>query len=192
MDKSRVAEEDKKIKSVEPGKFDMMTELMQEAERIIAEASEAADREAEQELERILSEYEQKTKQIVLRIREKAKSEIAEIANRLSEAIMLRLEKASAQAVAGVVSELSTRAGELTRKMQEAAEKEAGQSVASVAVGLGGNVESAENGDLQEDTGVAEAKADDASRGTGPVTEEEGRELQKPIKVEDFDQWLTQ
>jgi hypothetical protein len=193
MDKSKAAkEEDKKIEPVEPEEFNMMIELIQETERIITEASEVASQEAEQELERILSEYEQNAKQIALRIREKAKSETAEIANRLSEAIMLRIEKASAQAVAGVVSELSIRAGELTRKMQEAAEKEAGQSVASVAVGLGGSVKSADSSVLQEYTGVAEAKADDVSRETGPVTEEEDIGLQQPIKVEDFDQWLTQ
>lgn len=178
MDNSKAAEE--KNRQAEPEVFDMVTQLTQEAERVIAEASEAASREAEQELERILGEYERKTKQIVLKVREETKLKTAEIAGRLSAAIMLRIDQASVRAVAGVVAELSTRAGELTRKMQETAEKEAGQVVSRVVVEKESNTGNNDASTLQKDTDIAEAEADDTSQSTEPVTE-----------IKDFDQWLT-
>lgn len=191
MENSKTAKE--KNEKVEDDSLDVMAKLAQEAEQIITEAGEAAGREAEQELERVLHEYEQKTRQIVLKVREKTKSKTTEIANRLSEAVMLGIEKASARAVAGVVSELSTRAGELTKKMQEAAEKEAGLAVSEMAVGLGGD-ESPENSALKEGLDKADEETDDTSQETEFITEEEGIELQQPqpVEAENFDQWLTQ
>ena len=181
-----------KNNQIEHEPFDMMAALAQEVELVITQASEAASREAEQELERILQEYEQKTKQIVLKIREETKSKTAEIVKRLSEAVMIGIEKASARAVAGVVTESSKKAGALTRKMQEAVEKEAGQAVARVAVGLGGGIQSTDNHDPQKDVKADEKGADEVSQETEPATEDEGIELQRPTEVENFDQWLTQ
>jgi len=198
MENSKIAKE--KNKKVEDGPLDIMATLAQEAEQIIIEASEEAGREAGLELEKVLREYEQRTKQIVLKVREKTKSKTAEIANRLSEAVMLGIEKASAKAVAGVVTELSVKSKEFTKEIQEAAEKEAGQEVVKAAVGLSG-VESAANRASEEDTDVADAGTDSAGRETEVITEEEGIELQQPVEVEsseqpveadNFDQWLTQ
>jgi vacuolar-type H+-ATPase subunit H len=66
---------------------DIMAYLTREVEKVVADAGEAAGREAEQEVERILGEYEQKTKHIMLKVREGMKARATEIANRLSEAI---------------------------------------------------------------------------------------------------------
>ena len=182
MDNSKAAE--KKNKQAEPEVSGIMTELTQEAERIIAEASEAAGREAEQELERILGEYEQKTKQIILKVREETKLKTAEIASRLSAAIMHRIEQASTRAITGVVAELSTRAGELKQKMQDVAAKEAGAAVNRVVAEKGSGNRDNNGAALQEDsydedTDVAEAEAEDTSQNTEPVA-----------GIEDFDQWL--
>jgi len=184
MEKSKTAND--KNRKVKDDSLDIMTKLTQEAEQMITEAGDEAGREAEQELEKLLREYEQRTRQIVLKVREKTKSKTAEIANRLSEAVMLGIEKASAKAVAGVVSELSTKAGELTKRMQEVAEKEAGQAISRMAVGLGG-IERTINSAPQEDI-----EADDVGQDTELVTEEEGIELQQPVEAENFDQWLAQ
>lgn len=84
--------------------------IAQEAEQIVTKACEAARQEAEQELEKVLREYEQKTKQIVLKIKEEAKSMTAEITGRLGEAIMMRIEESSAEAVAGAISNFGKKA----------------------------------------------------------------------------------
>lgn len=198
MENSKSVKE--KNRRVENDSLNVMTKLVQEAEQIITEAGEAAGREAEQELEKVLQEYEQKTRQIILKVREKTKSKTVEMANRLSEAVMLGIEKASAKAVAGVVSELSNKAGELTKKMQEAAEKEAGQAISRIAVGLGGG-ESPANRALKEDLDTAGEEIDDTNQETEFVTEEEGIELkqpaeaknfEQPVEAENFDQWLAQ
>ncbi len=73
--KERATENNKEeTKASETDGLDVIAELSCEAERVIAEASEAASREAKQELDRILDEYERKTKQIVLKIREDTKA----------------------------------------------------------------------------------------------------------------------
>jgi hypothetical protein len=178
MDDSKAAEE--KSRPAEPEVSDMLTRLTQEAEQVIAEASAAASREAELELERILSEYEQKTKQIVLKVREETKLKAAEIARKLSAVIMLRIEKASARAITGVVAELGARAGELTQKMQEAAEKEAGQVVNRAVAEKGDTTSNKDDSAPQKEAEVAEAEADNTPQSTQPVA-----------GTEDFDQWLT-
>ena len=175
--------------------LDMIATLVQESEQIITKASEAASREAEHELERVLREYEQRTKQIVLKVREETKSKIVEIANKLSEAVLLGIERASTKAVVGVVNELSTKAGELTKKVQEAVEKEAEQAVTGVTFRLSGdvndNVEKPTSNVLQEELKVNNAGVEIAKEAE-LITEEDGIELQQPIEVDNFDEWLAQ
>jgi len=189
MDKTKDAKETSK--KVEPDGLDIMAALTQEVEKIVTEAGEAAGREAEQELERILSEYEQKTKQIMLKIREGTKSKTAGIAGRLSEAIMLRVEQASAKAVSGAVADFGIRAGELTRKMQQTVEKEAVQTVGNLVTGVGGVAESEAKKDTAKDKDAVEAKAEVTERESESAPKEESIELQQPIESDDFNQWLS-
>lgn len=86
-----------------------------ETEQVFARACETARHAAELELEKALREYEQKAKQIVLKIREEAKARVAEIASRLSEAILQGIERTSAEAMASSVIEFNRRAENLTQ-----------------------------------------------------------------------------
>jgi len=88
-----------------------------ETEQIFARSYETARHAAELELEKALREYEQKAKQIVLKIREEAKARTAEIASRLSEAIMQGIERSSAEAMASSVVEFNRRAESLTQSL---------------------------------------------------------------------------
>ncbi len=115
---------------------DIIETVARETEQIITKACEVAKREAEQELEKVLREYEQKTRQIVLKIREEAKSRTVEIASRLGEAIMMRIEKSSTEAVADAVAEFSKKAEQLTQTLQETAGKEAEQALIGVKAGV--------------------------------------------------------
>jgi len=190
MDKSKETSE--KAENIKPATGEFMAELMQATERIIAEAGEKAGREAEQELERVLGEYERKTKQIILKIKEDTKAKTAEITAKLSEAIMFSIEQASTRAVTSMVSELSTRAGELTQEMQETAEKETNQEISKASTGLRDNTENNNKNAPQEDLGVVETKKEDTGQEVEPVMEEGEIKLQQSIESEDFDQWLTQ
>ncbi len=190
MDESK--ETDGKEEATESAAVDFMAELTQATERIIAEAGEKAGREAEQEMERVLGEYERKTKQIILKIKEETKTKTAEIAGKLSEAILLRIEQASVKAVTSAVSELSSRAWELTRKMQETAEKETGQEISKVSTGLWDNAESTDKNAQQEETDIARVKEEDSRQESKPVMKEDDIKLHQSIEAEDFDRWLTQ
>ena len=187
------------IKSAEAGGLDMIAKLTQEAERIISEASEAASREARQELERILDEYERKTKQIVLKIREETKAKTADIAGRLSDTIMLRIEQVSSSAVNSVASEFNIRAGELNRKVEaETAGEIEPQAEEASSVQESGTTEASDANQEEapaaeaETKVLTEAKAGDNGHKNEPAGEEEGIELKQPMAVDDFDQWLTQ
>ena len=190
MDKMKDLKET--VKSIEPEGLNIMAALTREVENVVAEAGEAAGREAEQELERILGEYERKTKQIMLKIREGTKSKTAEIAGRLSEAIMLRVEQASAKAVSGAVAEFGFRTGELTRKMQQSVEKEAVQTVGHLVAGMGGGVETEIEKEATKDEDIVKAKSEEAGREDEPSPKDDSIELQQPIEREDFNQWLSQ
>ena len=168
--------------------------VARETEQVITKACEAAKREAEQELEKALRAYEQKTRQIVLKIREEAKSRTVEIASRLGEAIMMRIEKSSTEAVADAVAEFSKKAEHLTQTLQETAGKEAEQALTGVKAGVESEPTSAA-GKQQEPQEVADKvkpgfeievgqelagiKEDEANGGTQQGSEE-------------FEHWLTQ
>jgi len=160
--------------------------VARETEQVIIKACEAAKREAGQELEKALREYEQKTRQIVLKFREEAKSRTVEIASRLGEAIMMRIEKSSTEAVADAVAEFSKKAEQLTQTLQETAGKEAEQALIGVKAGVESESTSAA-GKQQEPEEVAgkvkpgfEIKVGDEANGG---TRQNG---------EEFENWLTQ
>jgi hypothetical protein len=140
-----------------------------ETEQVFAKACETARHAAELELEKALQEYEQKAKQIVLKIREEAKTRTAEIASRLSEAIIQGIERSSAEAMASSVVEFNRRAESLTQGLCSNGAKQ--PEKASAAAG-----ESLEDIDIGEDlAGVAE----DKTNGRAHANEE-------------FEQWLKQ
>ncbi|MFC1847142.1 hypothetical protein ACFLYS_03700 [Chloroflexota bacterium] len=191
--KEETTEEKKdEIKSAKAGEFGVIAELTQEAERVISEASEAAGREARQELERILAEYERKTKQIVLKIREETKAKTADIAGRLSETIMQRIEQASSKAVSEAASEFNIRAIELSRNVEVETSTEISPPVAEAPAIPENGAAGKDNETRQQDVDKAEAKVDNNGHKNESVTEEEGIELKQPLAVDDFDQWLTQ
>ncbi|UCE97452.1 MAG: hypothetical protein JSV74_05740 [Dehalococcoidia bacterium] len=189
MDKSKAHGGEK---DSSPISNDFLAELTQAAESIITEAGRKAGREAEQEMERILSEYERKTKQIILKIKEETKAKTTEIATKLSAAIMLRIEQTSAKAVTGAVSEFSNRAGELTKKLQETAEKETSHEVTKASVELFNNSGSTDEVVPQEEPDKSETNKEDTTQEVKSMAEESEIELQQPVETEDFDRWLTQ
>ncbi len=197
MDKSKATEEateeaieakKDEVKSAKSGGLGIIAELTHEAERIIAEASEAAGREAKQELERILDEYERKTKQIVLKIREETKAKTADIASRLSDTIMQSIDQASSEAVGSVVAEFNTRAGEISRKVETEAASKTEPAVAESAV------ETPEAEEIPEASVIntAETKASNNGSKSEQATEDDGIELKQSLAEEDFNQWLGQ
>lgn len=132
--------------------------VAQEAEQVITKACEAAKQEAEQELEKALREYEQKTRQIVLKIKEEAKARTVEIASRLGEAIMMRIEKSSTEAVSDAVAEFSKKAERITQTLQEATGKEAEQTLTGVKAGVESGIGSnGDNDDARKDVSEDEA-----------------------------------
>lgn len=153
---------------------DTIAALAQEAGKVILEASRAAKQEAEQEAERVLRQYEQKTRQIVLKIREETKVKATVIANRIRDAIMLKIEQASAD----VIAKSSERVEELVGKTQQIASEEVGQAPAEV-----------KKAEAKGDSVAQEETAGTKERKAGPATEEGGIELQQPS--EKIEQWIT-
>jgi hypothetical protein len=144
-----------------------------ETEQVFARAYETARKAAELELEKALHEYEQKAKQIVLKIREDAKVRTAEIASRLSEAILQGIERSSAEAVASSVIDFNKRAENLTQNLcQTGAKQQAQAEPEKPASGAGDSLEIDVAKDL---AGVA----DDKPNGRAQANEE-------------FEQWLKQ
>jgi hypothetical protein len=187
--------------------------VAQEAEQVVAKACEAARQEAEQELEKALREYEQRTRQIVLKTREEAKSKTAEIASRLGEAIMMRIEQSSTEAVADAVAGFSKRAEQLTQTLQEAADKEAEQALtdvkAEVKSDTGSGDDDAQEAIAEEETisatdekqeqQEAEEETDKAKSGFEIEVEQELAGITEDkangkaqLDSEEFENWLTQ
>jgi hypothetical protein len=177
---------------VEPEQVDFLEELTLATNRIIADAGEKATREAEQELKKFISEYERKTKQITLKIKEETKAKTAEIAAKFSEAVMLRIEQASAKAVTNAVSELSSRAGEITLPMQDIAQKATDHEKSKISTSSRDSVESIDKNSLQEEVDVSNVKEEESRQDSESVTGEENIKLNQSIEAEDFDRWLTE
>lgn len=174
----------------ERGVAEIIIELAQEADQVITKAGQAARQEAEQEVGRILRQYEQTTKQIVLKIREETKAKAAEIADSVRDSIMLRIEKASTDAIAEAIAESSRKVEELVKKQQEIAEKEDEPVTIEAKVEVDSDTSQASNLARQEDTAEAEDKAKDTRRETELEPGGDTIELEQPIG--DFDQWLSQ
>lgn len=192
--------------------FNIIDIVAQEAERVVAESCEAAKLEAEQELENALREYEQRTRQIVLKIKEGAKSRTAEIADRLGEAIMVRIENSSTEAVAEVIAEFGEKAEHIIRTIQETSVRESEEA----PVGVENEAESDTESDDNNSTVFRYATRDEAIPAAGSQQEAEVKnDSKKPsfgvevenelagitedkangkskLDSEDFEHWLAQ
>lgn len=165
---------------------EMMEELAREAAQVVDDAIKSAREEAEAEAKKMLQQYEQKTRQIALKVREDAKSRAAEIADKVRESIMLRVERASADVMAEAVAESTRQVEALGQKRQELAGKEAEQ----VSIMVSDNVRSEAAQPVDKPKGKAEAEdKKNGSPKTEPVARQEGIEVNSPI--EGFDQWLA-
>jgi hypothetical protein len=166
--------------------------IARETEQVIGRACEAASQEASQELEKALREYEQKTKQIVIKVMEEARSRTAEIAKRLSEAIMVKIEQSSTEAVANTVAEFGKRAEKLTKSLQESASQAAHQALSSSKPASDSNGKAAAQPAAKEDDGKSDAGFEiEVGQNLDDIGEEEAKEGSQESS-EEFEHWLTQ
>ncbi len=147
----------------------ILESLSKETEQVFARACEMARHAAELELEKALAEYEQKAKQIVLKIREEAKAKTAEIASRLSEAILQGIERTSAEAMASSVIEFNRRAENITQGLCPNGTKQPNKAFSAA-------------GDSLEDINIGEDLAGVA----------EDRKKDRAEVNDEFEQWLKQ
>ncbi len=114
-----------------PGKaVDVFMLLAEEADGIMKSTSEQARQQASEETEKFLQEYEQKARQIIVKTRENARAQAAEIAERFKEAMMLRIEEASASAMSQVMAGVGTKTEEMLQRIQQASRSEVRQVLA--------------------------------------------------------------
>ena len=151
-----------------PGKAaDVFTLLAEEAESMMKSTSELARKEASEETEKFLLEYEQKARQIILKIRENARLQATEIAERFKEALMLRIEEASASALSQIMAGVGNKTEEMVSRLQQAARSEVRQV-------------------------LAEALAGNPSSKQTPPSEPVPGESPDGANAENFESWLTQ
>lgn len=189
MDITKTSEEiSKNGKSGNQGTTDMMADMAKEADQIISSAGKAARQEAEQEMERILKQYEDKTKQIVLRIREETNTKAAQIADNVRESIMLRIEKASSEAIAEAIADSSRKVEELVNVQPDLAVEKAEPAPAEAKASQESSPPQPQVKNLAEQDNGDEVKDEKDS------TEAEAeRSTQNNVRFEhDFDQWLSQ
>jgi len=109
---------------------DVFLGLAEEAESMMKATSESARKEALEETEKFLLEYEQKARQIILKTRENARLQASEIAERFKDALMQRIEEASATAMSQIMSGVGSKTEEMMQRLQQAAQSEARQALA--------------------------------------------------------------
>ena len=165
---------------------EMMEKLAGEAAQVVAGAIKSARKEAEAEAKKMLQQYEQKTRQIALKIREDTKARAAEIADKIRETIMLKVEMASADVMAEAIAESTKKVEELGQERQELAGKEAEQ--VPVIVSDDARSEAAQPVNEPKGKAAAEDKKNGGPK-TEPIAGEKGIEVNSSI--EGFDQWLA-
>jgi hypothetical protein len=106
---------------------DVMTLLAEEVERMAARAGKTAFEAGEAETQAFLAQYEQKAKQVILKVREEMRAEVDVVVSRFREALILRIEHASALALSETVASVSGRTDEIVCRLQDAARREVRQ-----------------------------------------------------------------
>ncbi len=158
---------------------EIMEALSREAEQVVANAIRLAREEAEAEAKKMLQQYEQKTRQIALKIKEDTKSRATQVADKVREAILLKIERASADIMSEAIAESTGKIEELGWEGEAVAEEKAEQP---------SNVASKAQTDASKDEVDAGDKKNAGSK-TAPIVGNDGIEANDVI--EGFDQWLA-
>ena len=145
---------------------DVFMLLAEEADTMMKSTSEMARKEAEEETEKLLHEYEQKARQIILKTRENARLQASEIGERFKEALMLRIEEASASAMSVIMTTVGSKTEEMVQRLHQAAQTEVRQALA--------------------DAFTVNQAAKPPAQSEIPVKNSE------PANSESFESWLTQ
>ena len=168
---------------------DVFLVLAEEAENMMKTTSEAARKQAAEETERFLQEYEQKTRQIILKTKETAHQQASEIAERFKEALMQRIEEASASAMNQIMAGMGSRTEGMMQRLQQAAQSEARQALADAFSPKPDSFVKPEAFSTKVDSFVTKpaskpsiqaAVSDVSTKGTDSIT------------PESFESWLTQ
>jgi hypothetical protein len=109
---------------------DLMQLMAEESENMIESAAKSAAKEADEETTEFLLQYEQKARQIILKIRAESSVKADAIAERFRDALMLRIEEASMASLNQVITGVSLKTGEIIKRLQESAKREARQALA--------------------------------------------------------------
>jgi hypothetical protein len=166
---------------------DVMTLLAEEAECMINFAGKSALKEAEEETEIFLRQYEQKARQIILKIREDSRAQANEIAERFRDALILRIEEASTAALSQTIVEAGIKTGEIVKRLQETAKREARQALAEgLIAGDSANRNRREEVKMDSKSETTATKAEDIK----PISDKNEMEPKPP--AEDFESWLRQ
>ena len=166
---------------------DVMLLLAKEADDLIALAGKSARQEATEETERLLIQYEQKAKQIVLKIREETRARADEMAARFRDALILRVEEASAAALDETLKSVGIKADEIVKHLQEGVRKETRQALAE---GLTAGDDKSRLTRAQDEKEKPLAKAEQPRIQENSLINKEG-DL-SPKVPEDFEKWLMQ
>jgi hypothetical protein len=161
-----------------PGKaVDIMMLLTEETDLLMASAKESACKEANEETEKLLRQYEQKAKQIILKTREEARSRANEITERFREALVLRIEETSTEALIQILAGLGTKSGEIAARLQDAAKHEVRQALAeNIVAGITPDPAKSQNQPAPET----------------PVSPQIENNKPEPLPGADFESWLRQ
>jgi hypothetical protein len=161
-----------------PGKaVDIMMLLTEEADLLMMSARESACKEANEETEILLRQYEQKAKQIILKTREEARNRANEITERFREALVLRIEETSTEALIQILAGVGAKSGEIAARLQGAAKNEVRQALAETIVA-----------GITTDPGVAQPAPAAETPASKPIENNQP----EPLPGLDFESWLRQ
>ena len=158
---------------------DIFLVLAEEAENMMKTTSESARKEAADETEKFLQEYEQKARQIILRTKDKAHRQASDIADRFKEALMQRIEEASASAMGQIMAGMGSKTEGMMQRLQQAIQSETRQALADA---LGSKPESF----------AAKAETFVTKPGSKPAAVDTSAKSIDTISPESFESWLTQ
>jgi hypothetical protein len=162
---------------------DIFLVLAEEAENMMKTTSESASKEAAEETEKFLQEYEQKARQIIVRTREKARMQASDIAERFKEALMQRIEEASASAMSQIMAGVGSKTEGMMQRLQQVVQTETRQALADA---LNGKPESLV---ARAENIVTKPASKPAAQTTVADASRKGAD---GISPESFESWLSQ
>jgi hypothetical protein len=168
------------VKNSSSKSSDIFLVLADEAENMMKNTSEAARKEAADETEKFLMEYEQKARQIIMKTKDKASLQASEIADRFKEAMMQRIEEASAAAMSQIMAGMGSKTEVMLQRLQQTVQTETRQAMADA---LGSKPESVA---AKADSFITKPASKSAA-----VVEAHPKSVDS-ISPESFESWLTQ